>query len=160
VGGTHLAILVGRSGARSVTGRRQRRALHPRRAALTASTRRVIAIRPKTGEIALLSSTRKDVYDVDGNDEQVLADLRVNGQPRKVMIQANKNGFMYVLDRTNCTLIAAHPFVKVNWASTIDPATGRPVLTDVYKRFLAGDEVEIWPSRGTNAVPMLQLNTA
>ena len=97
---------------------------------------------------------------MDGNDEQVLADLRVNGQPRKVMIQANKNGFMYVLDRTNCTLIAAHPFVKVNWASTIDPATGRPVLTDVYKRFLAGDEVEIWPSRGTNAVPMLQLNTA
>jgi alcohol dehydrogenase (cytochrome c) len=78
----------------------------------------------------------------------------VNGQPRKVMIQANKNGFMYVLDRTNCKLIAAHAFVKVNWASSIDPTTGRPVLTDVYKRFLAGEEVEIYPSRGTNAVPI------
>ena len=70
------------------------------------------------------------------------------------MIQTNKNGFLYVLDRTNCKLIAAHPYVKVNWATQIDMATGRPVLTDVQKRFLAGEEVEIWPSRGTNAVPI------
>ena len=84
----------------------------------------------------------------------MLADIQINGQPRKVMIQANKNGFMYVVDRTNCKLIAAHPYVKVNWASKIDLTTGRPVLTDVYKRFLSGDEVEIWPSRGTNAVPI------
>ena len=63
------------------------------------------------------------------------------------MIQTNKNGFMYVLDRTNCKLIAAHPYVKVNWATSIDLATGRPVLSDVQKRFLAGEEVEIWPSR-------------
>ena len=84
----------------------------------------------------------------------MLADIQVNGQPRKVMIQANKNGFLYVLDRTNCKLIAAHALVKVNWASHIDLATGRPVLTDVYKRFLAGEEVEIYPSRGTNAVPI------
>ena len=73
---------------------------------------------------------------------------------RKVMIQSNKNGFMYVVDRTNCKLIAAHPFTKVNWASGIDLATGRPQLTGVYKDFLAGDEVEIWPSRGSNAVPI------
>jgi alcohol dehydrogenase (cytochrome c) len=70
------------------------------------------------------------------------------------MIQTNKNGFLYVLDRTNCKLIAAHPYVKVNWATHIDPVTGRPVLTDVQRRFLAGEEVEIWPSRGTNAVPI------
>jgi alcohol dehydrogenase (cytochrome c) len=115
----------------------------------------VLAIRPKTGEIACyFQYTPNDVYDVDGTDENVLADLRVNGQMRKVMIQTNKNGFMYVLDRTNCKLIAAHPYVKVNWATHIDSATGRPVLTDVYKRFLAGEEVEIWPSRGTNAVPI------
>jgi len=42
---------------------------------------------------------------------------------------------MYVLDRTNCKLIAAHPYVKVNWATGIDLATGRPALTDVHKRF-------------------------
>ena len=118
-------------------------------------TSSVLAIRPKTGEIACyFQYTPNDVYDMDGTDENVLADIRINGQLRKVMIQANKNGFLYVLDRTNCKLIAAHPYVKVNWASKIDLETGRPVLTDIYKRFLAGEEVEIWPSRGTNAVPI------
>ena len=73
-------------------------------------TSSVLAIRPKTGEIVCyFQYTPNDVYDVDGTDEHVLADIQVGGQPRKVMIQANKNGFLYVLDRTNCKLIAAHP---------------------------------------------------
>jgi len=115
----------------------------------------VLAIRPKTGEIVChYQYTPNDVYDVDGTDEHVLADLTVNGQMRKVMIQSNKNGFMYVLDRTNCKLIAAHPFTKVNWAAGIDLASGRPQLTGVYKDFLAGEEVTIFPSRGANAVPI------
>ena len=118
-------------------------------------TNSVLAIRPKTGEIACyFQYTPNDVYDVDATDEQVLADIQIGGQLRKVMIQANKNGFLYVLDRTNCKFIAAHPLVKVNWATEIDLKTGRPVLTDVYKRFAAGEEVEVWPSRGTNAVPI------
>ena len=118
-------------------------------------TSSVLAIRPKTGEIAChFQYTPNDVYDVDGTDENVLADLQISGQLRKVMIQANKNGFLYVLDRTNCKLIAAHAYVKVNWATHVDLDTGRPALTDVYKRFLAGEEVEIWPSRGTNATPI------
>jgi len=118
-------------------------------------TNSVLAIRPKTGEIACyFQYTPNDVYDADGTDENVLADLQVGGELRKVMIQTNKNGFLYVLDRTNCKPIAAHPYVKVNWATHIDLVTGRPVLTDVYKRFAAGEEVEIWPSRGTNAVPI------
>ena len=118
-------------------------------------TSSMLAIRPKTGDIACYYQfTPNDVYDVDGTDEPVLADLMVDGQLRKVMIQANKNGFLYVLDRTNCKLIAANPYVKVNWASKIDLQTGRPVLTDVQERFLSGEEVEIWPSRGTNAVPI------
>ena len=118
-------------------------------------TSSVIAIRPKTGEIACyFQYTPNDVYDVDGVDENVLADMPIGGQMRKVMIQANKNGFLYVLDRTNCKLITAHPYTKVNWASHIDLATGRPVLTDLYKRFFAGEEVEIYPQRGSNAVPI------
>jgi alcohol dehydrogenase (cytochrome c) len=68
-------------------------------------------------------------------------------------MQANKNGFLYTVDRTNCKLIAAHPFAKVNWATRIDLATGRPVLTDLYNKFLTGEEVEIYPQRGSNAVP-------
>jgi alcohol dehydrogenase (cytochrome c) len=118
-------------------------------------TSSVLAIRPKTGEIAChFQYTPNDVYDVDGVDEHVLADIEINGQPRKVMIQANKNGFLYVLDRTNCALIAANPYVEVNWASHYDFETGRPVLTDLYESFLAGEEVAIWPSRGSNAVPV------
>jgi alcohol dehydrogenase (cytochrome c) len=126
----------------------------PRQGLDSLFTNSVLAIRPKTGEVACYYQyTPNDVYDVDAVDEQVLADIPVNGQMRKVMIQTNKNGFLYVLDRTNCKLIAAHPYVKVNWATHIDMATGRPVLTDVSQRFAAGEEVEIWPSRGTNAVP-------
>jgi alcohol dehydrogenase (cytochrome c) len=118
-------------------------------------TSSVLAIRPKTGEIACFYQfTPNDIYDVDGVDELALADIQVAGRTRKVMIQANKNGFLYVIDRTNCQLIAGNPMVKVNWASSIDLESGRPVLTDVYKRFFAGEEVEIWPSRGTNAVPI------
>src|SRR5215831_15552067 len=118
-------------------------------------TNSVLAIRPKTGEVVCyFQYTPNDVYDVDATDENVLADIEVGGQLRKVMFQTNKNGFLYVLDRTNCKLIAAHAYVKVNWATHIDMATGRPVLTDIQKRFAAGEEVEIWPSRGTNAVPI------
>src|SRR5260370_3968898 len=61
---------------------------------------------------------------------------------------------MYVLERTKCKTIAGNAYVKVNWASGIDKETGRPVLTDIYKKFLTGEEVEIFPSRGTNAVPI------
>jgi len=128
---------------------------HPREGLDSLFTSSVLAIRPKTGEIACYYQyTPNDIYDVDGVDELVLADIQVGGRPRKVMIQANKNGFLYVIDRTNCSLIAANPYVKVNWASSVDLESGRPVLTDVYKRFFAGEEVEIWPSRGTNAVPI------
>jgi alcohol dehydrogenase (cytochrome c) len=127
----------------------------PREARDSLYTDSVLAIRPKTGEIVCYYQyTPNDVYDVDATDEQVLADMQIDGQTRKVMIQSNKNGFMYVLDRTNCKLIAAHPYTKVNWASGIDLATGRPQLTGVYKDFLAGGEVEILPSRGSNAVPI------
>jgi alcohol dehydrogenase (cytochrome c) len=127
----------------------------PRESLDSLFTSSVLAIRPKTGEIVCYYQyTPNDIYDVDGNDESVLADIQIGGQTRKVMIQANKNGFMYVLDRTNCKLIAAHPYVRVNWATHIDLSTGRPVLTDIHKRFLAGEEVEIFPSRGTNAVPI------
>lgn len=126
----------------------------PRGALDSLYTSSVLAIRPKTGEIACYYQyTPNDVYDVDGVDEQVLADVQMDGRPRKVMIQANKNGFLYVLDRTNCKLITANPYTKVNWATKIDVTTGRPVLTDLYKRFLAGEEVEIFPQRGSNAVP-------
>jgi alcohol dehydrogenase (cytochrome c) len=126
----------------------------PRQGLDSLYTNSVLALKPKTGEIVCYYQyTPNDVYDVDATDEQILADVRDGGQLRKVMIQTNKNGFLYVVDRTNCKPIAATAYTKVNWASYIDTESGRPVLTDVYKRFAAGEEVEIYPSRGTNAVP-------
>ena len=115
----------------------------------------LLAIRPKSGELVWhYQFTPNDVYDVDATDEPVLADIVIDGQERKVLFQANKNGFMYTLDRTNGKLIAAHPFTRVNWATHIDMATGRPVLTDLGDRFTRGEEVAIYPQRGVNAVPV------
>ena len=62
----------------------------------------LLAIRPKTGELVWhYQYTPNDVYDVDGTDEPVLADICSNGEKRKVLFQVNKNGFMYTIDRTN-----------------------------------------------------------
>ena len=115
----------------------------------TAST---LAIRPKTGEMVwYYQSVPNDSFDFDANAESLIADIQVQGQMRKVLISAHKNGFLYVLDRTNGKLIAANPFVKVNWATHIDLETGRPVLTDILERAIKGETVNVFPSRGTNA---------
>ena len=57
----------------------------------------------------------------------VLADLTIDGKLRKVLMQAPKNGFFYVVDRTNGKLLSAQPFTTVNWASGVDMKTGRPL---------------------------------
>jgi len=115
-------------------------------------TNSVIAIRPKTGKIEWhYQYTPNDMYDVDGTNEPVLAELRIGGQMRKVLMCGNKNGFFYVVDRTNGKLIAAHPMTRINWATHVDLKTGRPVLTDVAERLMKGEEVEVYPQRATNA---------
>ncbi|MDB5864616.1 MAG: qbdA [Betaproteobacteria bacterium] len=117
----------------------------------------VIAIRPKTGELVWhYQWTPAETYDFDGNNENLLADINVNGQKRKVLMHADRNGFLYVLDRTNGKVLAGNPYVKVNWASKIDLATGRPVETDVAKRLRSGEKVELQPrwTGGKNWFPM------
>jgi alcohol dehydrogenase (cytochrome c) len=115
-------------------------------------TASILALRPRTGEMAwYYQYVPNDSYDYDANAESVLAELQVDGQIRKVLINAHKNGFLYVLDRTNGKLIAANPYVKVSWATHIDLKTGRPVLTDLLARAKAGETVDLWPARGTNA---------
>jgi alcohol dehydrogenase (cytochrome c) len=86
----------------------------------------------------------------------MLVDMKIDGKPRKVLAQANRNGFFYVLDRTNGKLLAANPYVKVNWADKIDMATGRPVESQVTKNIRAGSDEMVWPSvlGGKNWTPM------
>ena len=115
-------------------------------------TASILAIRPKTGEIAwYYQYIPNDTYDFDSTAESVLADMQINGENRKVLINPHKNGFLYVIDRTNGKLIAANPFVNVNWATHIDLKTGRPVRTDLLDRAMKGETVLLTPSRGTNA---------
>lgn len=117
----------------------------------------VVAIRPKTGELVWhYQFTPNDPYDYDATEVGMLIDLKVEGKPRKVLAQANRNGFFYVLDRANGKLLAANPYVKVNWADKIDLATGRPVESEVTKRVRAGGDEVVWPSvvGGKNWQPM------
>src|SRR5215213_6125020 len=110
-------------------------------------TSSVLALRPKTGEIVWhYQFTPNDPYDFDANWELILADIDVDNTKRKVLMQLNRNGFLYVLDRTNGQLIAANPYEKVNWATHVDLKTGRPVETEVGKKVRTGEQVEMWPS--------------
>ena len=92
----------------------------------------IVALKPDTGEYVWhYQSTPGETWDFTATQHIVLADLTIDGQPRKVLMQAPKNGFFYVVDRTNGQLISAKPFVPVNWASEIDLKTGRPVENPV-----------------------------
>ena len=97
-------------------------------------TASVLAMRPKTGEIVWhYQFTPNDPYDYDANWEMILADINVDGERRKVLMQLNRNGFLYVIDRTNGKLISAKPFEKVNWASAHRPED-RPAGRDRDRR--------------------------
>ena len=107
----------------------------------------VLALDPKTGNIKWhYQFSPNNPFDYDSVAEMILSTIDVKGKPTKVLIDANRNGFIYVLDRTNGKLIAANPYVKVNWASSIDMATGRPVETEISTKARAGEQVDVWPS--------------
>ncbi|MDP3855485.1 PQQ-dependent dehydrogenase, methanol/ethanol family [Phenylobacterium sp.] len=88
----------------------------------------ILALKPDTGEYVWhYQTTPGESWDYTATQHIMLADLNVNGAPRKVLMQAPKNGFFYVLDRATGALISAKPFVPITWASGVDPATGRPI---------------------------------
>lgn len=88
----------------------------------------MLALDPDSGKLKWhYQFTPHDVRDWDATQIPVLLDLDFGGQTRKVLVQANRNGFFYVLDRTNGRLILAKPFARVTWAKEIGP-DGRPVV--------------------------------
>src|SRR5215469_8126781 len=93
-------------------------------------TASVLALQADTGESRwYFQFTPHDLYDYDANETPVLVDQQENGSLRRLLLQANRNGFFYVLDRTNGKFLRASPFVeKLNWAKSID-ASGRPILS-------------------------------
>jgi alcohol dehydrogenase (cytochrome c) len=123
-------------------------------------TSSVLAMRPATGEtVWYYQFTPNDAYDYDGCWELIIADIDVGGQKRKVIMQLDRNGFLYVIDRTNGKLLAANAFEKVNWASHVDKETGRPIETEIAKSIRAGKATEHWPStRGGKNWPHAAFN--
>jgi quinohemoprotein ethanol dehydrogenase len=87
----------------------------------------IVALNANTGELKWhFQCTPGDEWDYDAISHLMLANLRINGRERKVIMQANKNGYFYVIDRLSGEFISAEPMAPLNWASGLDPKTGRP----------------------------------
>jgi alcohol dehydrogenase (cytochrome c) len=102
----------------------------------------IVALDRKTGKLKwYYQFTPHDVWDWDATEPAVLVDAVWQGEPRKLLLQANRNGFFYVLDRTNGKLLLAKPFVKkLTWAKEIGP-DGRPVLNSDVAPTIGGNKV-------------------
>lgn len=107
-------------------------------------TSSILALDPQTGEIKWhFQTSPNDPFDHDGTNELILTEL--NGE--KVLMQASRNGFLYVINRESGELVAANKFVDtLNWAEGIDLETGRPIHTEIYTKAVAGEQVTYWPS--------------
>jgi len=106
----------------------------------------ILAVRVSTGELRWhYQAVPNDNWDYDSVQQLTLADLTIGGRPRKVLMQASKNGFFYVLDRATGEFLSAGPFTQVNWAHGFDKA-GRPQINP--EAFYGKDAVEIFPTAG------------
>jgi quinohemoprotein ethanol dehydrogenase len=106
----------------------------------------ILALRPDTGELVWhYQTTPGDTWDFTSTQHMILADLVIGGAPRKVLMQAPKNGFFYVLDRATGELLSAQKFAEVTWASGVDLASGRPIETAT-ARYAGTELIEVKPS--------------
>ncbi len=105
----------------------------------------ILAINPDTGRLVWhYQTTPGDQWDFTATQNMILADLDMGGTTRKVLMQAPKNGFFYILDRATGELLSADNFAPVNWATHVDLKTGKPVLTD-RADYSSGPKI-MWPS--------------
>src|SRR5688572_3466337 len=107
----------------------------------------IFARDPDTGKAAwAYQKTPHDAWDYDGVNENVLADVDVNGTSRKVLVNFDRNGFSYMLDRKTGELLQANKFAEVNWASSIDLKTGKPVENPEKRTSASQNTKDICPS--------------
>src|SRR5271154_4442840 len=105
----------------------------------------IVALKPDTGEYVWhYQETPGDMWDYTSTQHIIVADLTIDGQPRKVLLHAPKNGFFYVIDRTNGALISAKPYTYINWATGVDVKTGRPIETAL-ARYPGSDPTPVVP---------------
>jgi quinohemoprotein ethanol dehydrogenase len=112
----------------------------------------ILAINADTGKLKWhYQCTPGDEWDYDAIQHLLLADIKINNRNRKIIMQANKNGYFYVIDRTNGEFISASEMSQVSWAKGIDPKTGRP---DIHPDALYSDE------KGVTVYPVQMHNTS
>lgn len=88
----------------------------------------IVALNPDTGAYVWhYQTTPGETWDYTATQHIILAELEIDGAQRKVLMQAPKNGFFYVIDRETGALISAEPYIPINWATHVDMETGRPV---------------------------------
>jgi len=105
----------------------------------------ILAINPDNGRLAWhYQTTPGDQWDFTATQNMILTELELKGETRKVLMQAPKNGFFYILDRATGELLSADNFAPVNWATHVDLETGKPVLTD-RADYSSGPKI-MWPS--------------
>jgi quinohemoprotein ethanol dehydrogenase len=106
----------------------------------------VVAINADTGDYVWhYQATPGEEWDFDAVQQLILADLTIDGVRRQVLMQANKNGFFYVLDRKNGQLISAKNFIPVTWASGVDQKTGRPIENPGIRYDRTGQRAQLLP---------------
>lgn len=107
----------------------------------------IVALDGRTGAYRWhYQTTPGDTWDFDATMDIALADLTIGGKRRKVLMQAPKNGFFYVLDRVTGELLSAEPFARVTWASKVDLKTGRPVEAPGARYDRTGQPVVLSPT--------------
>jgi PQQ-dependent dehydrogenase (methanol/ethanol family) len=110
----------------------------------------VVALNPETGKLKwYYQFTPGDTHDWDANEDLILADRTVDGQVRKLIMQADRNGMFYVLDRTNGKFLFAKPYVKQDWNNGFQE-DGRPILVPGWKASPKGNVVHPTGVGGSN----------
>jgi quinohemoprotein ethanol dehydrogenase len=134
----------------------------------------IVAVRPDTGEYVWhYQTTPGESWDYTATQHIILADMELEGKTRKVLMQAPKNGFFYVLDRTDGSLLSAKNYIDISWATHVDMETGRPVevegarYTDgtftAYPSYLGGHNwhpMSYNPDTGLVYIPVLDFPAA
>jgi quinohemoprotein ethanol dehydrogenase len=115
----------------------------------------ILAVKPDTGELKwYFQPVPGDSWDFDSVQQLLLADIVIRGQPRKVLMQANKDGFYYVIDRVTGQFISGQPFAKVTWAKGLDERSGRPFVNPEAHYEKETIQISPGPGGGHNWSPM------
>jgi PQQ-dependent dehydrogenase (methanol/ethanol family) len=134
----------------------------------------IVAVRPDNGEYVWhYQTTPGESWDYTATQHIILADIDLDGKTRKVLMQAPKNGFFYLIDRTDGTLLSANNYIDITWATHVDMATGRPVEVEgarytegpftVYPSYLGGHNwhpMSYSPDTGLVYIPVLDFPAA